>query len=428
MSSAPLRVAVLGAGTVGREVIRALLERPEIADPPGGGPGLRLIGVAVRDPAKAIADGIPAELVADAPAHLVASPETDIIVELMGGDEPARTLVAAALGAGKAVVTANKHVLAYHGAELEAAARRSGTALRFEAAVGGGIPILGPIAADLAANRVTRVRGIVNGTTNFIVSAMSDGGEDFDSVLRRAQALGYAEADPSGDIEGHDAVNKVVILARLAYGIWIDPPAITVRPPSLRAHGAPGISGVTADAIAGAAALGLSLRLVATAERPDPGGPVRASVVPTALPSDSPMGATHGVRNRIEVTAEPVGVVGFDGPGAGGRATSSAVLGDLLALARDLGSTWAARPAADRLPDAAVVDGFGDSRAWYVFLPGMRPGGAIDEVGQACAERPGGLAVISRPMPIGTLRQLVTAALEPGVAARADVACYPVEA
>jgi len=424
VSSAPLQVAVLGAGTVGREVVRALLGRPEISDPPGGGPGLRLVGVAVRDSAKAVAAGIPSDLVSDTPAHLVASPETDVIVELMGGDEPARTLISAALGVGKAVVTANKHVLAYHGAELEAAARQSGAALRFEAAVGGGIPVLGPIAVDLAANRVTMVRGIVNGTTNFILSAMSDGARSYEAALREAQALGYAEVDPSGDIEGDDAVNKLVILARLAYGIWIDPSEVAVRPPGLHGPGAPGISGITSDAVAGAAALGLALRLVATAERIDPTGSIRASVVPTALPADTPLGATHGVLNRIEITAEPVGVVGFDGPGAGGPATSSAVLGDLLAVARDLGSTWATRPAATRLTDASVVDGFDAERAWYVFLPGTRPGGGLDEIGQACAERPTGLALLTRPMALDLLRQRVQAAVEPAV----DVAFYPAEA
>ena len=164
----------------------------------------------------------------DAPAHLVADDRIDVIVELMGGDEPAHTLIAAALSMGKSVVTANKHVIAHHGPELEAIARRTGAALRFEAAVGGGIPILGPLAGDLAADRVERVRGIVNGTTNFILTAMTDETAplDYDAALAEAQRLGYAEADPSGDVEGHDAANKLVILARLAFDRWLDPAAI----------------------------------------------------------------------------------------------------------------------------------------------------------------------------------------------------------
>ena len=224
MSGARLRIGVLGAGTVGREVVRALLERPDDLQPSDGA-ALELTAVAVRDPGRATAAGVPAELLSDAPAHLVADDEIDVIVELMGGDEPAHTLIAAALAMGKSVVTANKHVIAHHGPELETIARRTGASLRFEAAVGGGIPVLGPLATDLAANRVERVRGIVNGTTNFILSAMTavDDPLDFEAALAEAQRLGYAEADPSGDIEGHDAVNKLVILARLAFDQWLDP-------------------------------------------------------------------------------------------------------------------------------------------------------------------------------------------------------------
>ena len=209
MSRAPLRVAVLGAGTVGAEVACALLDDAGATRSIAGTP-LILTGVAVRDVARAVARGIPAELVSDAPAHLVADDEADIIVECMGGDEPAHTLIAAALSMGKSVVTANKHVIAHHGPDLEAIARRTGAALRFEAAVGGGIPVLGPLAADLAADRVQRVRGIVNGTTNYILTAMTDPDDplDYATALAGAQRLGYAEADPSGDVEGLDAVTS----------------------------------------------------------------------------------------------------------------------------------------------------------------------------------------------------------------------------
>ncbi len=244
MTAVPLRVAILGAGNVGREVVRAFADRPERLQPDGGA-RLELVGIAVRDVDAARRRGLPPELLTDAPAHLVADPDTDVIVELMGGDEPARTLIAAALAAGKAVVTANKHVIAHHGPELEAAARRAGTALRFEAAVGGGIPVLGPL-AELAANRVTAVRGIVNGTTNYILSAMTDEGCGYDEALAAAQAAGYAEADPAGDVEGHDAVNKLVILARLAFGSWLDPADVTSTGGSDGPGGGrPGISGVT---------------------------------------------------------------------------------------------------------------------------------------------------------------------------------------
>jgi len=346
MSDARLRVAVLGAGTVGREVVRALLERPDGLKPSDGA-SLDVTAVAVRDVTGALAGGLPSALVSDAPAHLVADDDVDVVVELMGGDEPAHTLIAAALSMGKAVVTANKHVIAHHGAELEAIARRTGAALRFEAAVGGGIPILGPLAADLAANRISRVRGIVNGTTNFILSAMTDEADplDYAAALAEAQRLGYAEADPAGDIEGLDAANKLVILARLAFDRWLDPAAIPTRPDGADGPAGPGITTVSLADQDDARAAGRIIRLLATASVDAEGG-LAAAVLPTALPRDSALGRTAGVRNRIEIDATPVGRIGFDGPGAGGAATSSAVLGDLIAIARGAGSTWGPRPAA----------------------------------------------------------------------------------
>lgn len=343
--TAPLRVAVLGAGTVGREVVRAFLERPESLGVAGGAP-LHLTGVAVRDMVRAVAGGIPESLLTDAPAHLVASPDTDVVVELMGGDEPARTLIAAALAAGKAVVTANKHVLARHGAELEAIARRTGAALRFEAAVGGGIPVLGPMALDLAANRFEAVRGIVNGTTNFILTAMAADGRGYADILADAQRAGYAEADPRGDVEGDDSANKLVVLARLAFGRWLDVGSIRRAPQLVTGSpGRPGITGVTMADIAAAAARGFAIRLIASAGRSDD-GVVSAAVLPSAVALDTPLGRTDGVLNLIEVDAVPVGRVAFAGPGAGGPATSSAVLGDIMAVARGAGSTWAGLAAA----------------------------------------------------------------------------------
>jgi homoserine dehydrogenase len=351
MTTAPLRVAVLGAGTVGREVIRAFEEWPDRLAIDGGR-RLELVGIAVRDVDAARRRGLPAALLTDAPAHLVADPDTDVVVELMGGAEPAHTLVAAALGAGKAVVTANKHVIAHHGPELEATARRSGASLRFEAAVGGGIPVLGPLAADLAANHVTAVRGIVNGTTNYILTAMTDERRGYDEVLAAAQAAGYAEADPAGDVEGHDAVNKLVILARLAFGSWIDPSDVsTVGLAGSPGGGRPGITGVTPDDIEAAAADGYVIKLIASARRSGDG--IDAAVWPTLVARDSALGRTAGVLNRIEIDAEPVGTVAFAGPGAGGAATSSAVLGDLLAVAREAGSSWAGLPIAGRLAPLA---------------------------------------------------------------------------
>jgi homoserine dehydrogenase len=197
--------------------------------------------------------------------------------------------------------------------------------------------------------------GIVNGTTNFILSSMADETAplDFAEALAEAQRLGYAERDPSGDIEGLDAVNKLVILARLAFDRWLDPGAIGTRPEGIDGPAGPGISTVSRADQAEAREAGRVIRLVGTASS-DTGGGLRAAVLPTALPLDSALGRTAGVRNRIEIDATPVGRIGFDGPGAGGGATSSAVLGDLIAVARGAGSTWGPRPEASPPSGGAV--------------------------------------------------------------------------
>ena len=427
---APLRVAVLGAGTVGREVVRGLLDDADRLAAVSGR-RLDLAGVACRDLDRARGSGIPGELLTDAPAHLVADPGIDVVVELLGGDEPARTLIAAALGAGRPVVTANKHVIAHHGPMLEATARRSGAALRFEASVGGGIPILGTIAEGLAADRPTRVRGIVNGTTNHILTAMAEAGRPYGDVLAEAQALGYAEADPAGDVEGDDAVNKLVILARLAFGGWIDPSTVERRPSTVLGTGRPGITGVSDRELDAAAALGLSLRLLATAiVRPSraPGddasdGPT-ATVLPTAVRATGEFGRTCGVTNRIEVAAEPLGVVALSGPGAGGPATASAVLGDLVAIARGGGSTWAGLPAAGPAsPSEGAVTG---PRRWFAFVPGpsVTRSAAVDGSSDlTTAVRPDGLGVLTTTLELEAAR----ARIRPLLAMNVDATLYPVD-
>ncbi len=418
-----LRIAVLGAGTVGSAVVRVLVERAASLRPADGA-GLELGGVVARDMSRAAARGVPVDLLTDAPAHLVAAADTDIIVELMGGEEPARTLIAAALGSGKAVVTANKLVLARHGPELEEIARRTGAPLRFEAAVGGGIPVLTPLAESLAGNVIQRVRGVVNGTTNFILTAMAEEGLPYEDALDDAQARGYAEADPRGDVEGDDAVYKLVILARLAFGTWLDPDAITRRPPTVRGEGAPGITGVTDAEIEGAEALGFSMRLIASAVRAVDGG-IAASVLPTAVPSASPFGWTTGVTNRIEIDGEPIGTIRIAGPGAGGDATASAILGDLIAIARGGGSSWGGlAPASGSSGETlAALPGTVHARDWYTFLTGIDTealSSALPDV--AAVDFPGGVALHLD----GLLLDEARAALEPLLPAEADATLYPI--
>jgi homoserine dehydrogenase len=427
MSEPALRTAVLGAGTVGREVVRGIVEHADRLTATDGRP-VELAGIAVRDLDRARVSGVPEGLLTDAPAHLVAAPDTDLIVELMGGDEPAHTLVAAALLAGKSVVTANKHVIAHHGPELETLARRTGAALRFEAAVGGGIPILSPIATDLAVNELVRVRGIVNGTTNYILTEMSQQGRSYGEVLADAQALGYAEADPSGDVEGEDAVNKIVILARLAFGVWLDPDSVIRRPPTARGTGLPGITGITDDEVEGAEALGLTIKLLASASRGRPGDRIVAWVQPTAVPSNSPFGWTDGVTNRIEVEGQPIGLVRFAGPGAGGGPTSSAVLADILAIARGGTSTWEGLAAADAGPagtgSVAADPGHDEPRRWYAYVPPVLTDSlptALDEA--AACEFESGIAIRSERVTLDEARAAFSAILPPGV----DATLYPVD-
>ncbi len=420
----PLRVAVLGAGSVGREVVRGLLERGARMVAAAGGP-LAVSGIAVRDVARAVGRGLPEDLLTDAPAHLVASPGTDLVVELMGGEEPAFTLISASLAAGKPVVTANKHVIAHHGPELEALARRTGAALRFEAAVGGGIPILGPLATDLAANEIRRVRGIVNGTTNFLLTLMSEEGRPYKDAIEEAQALGYAEADPTGDVEGDDAVNKLVILARLAFGEWLDPASILRCPPTVRGMGRPGITGIRDEEIEGAEALGLTMRLIASAARLED-DEIAATVLPTCVPANSPFGWTTGVTNRIEVEGDPIGTIRIAGPGAGGRETSSAVLADVLAIARGQGSTWAGLPpaAASAVDHIPADPGLSAARHWFAYLPALEIGEgplptALDEA--AAVEFPDGTAIRSEHVTLEEARAAFSAILPPD----ADVTLYP---
>jgi homoserine dehydrogenase len=431
----PVRVAILGAGTVGAEVARGFLRNPDRQIGPARGRMLELVAIADMNVQGAVDHGMPRELMAPDAFEVARRADVDVVVELLGGDEPARSLIAEALGAGKPVVTANKHVLAHHGLQLEAIARAAGAALRYEAAVCGGTPVLDPIARDLAANQIRRVRGIVNGSTNFILTEMMQAKRSYEEVLAAAQAQGYVERDPSADVEGHDAANKLAVLTRLAFGAWPRVDSIIASPPSLRGNGKPGITGVSANDIAGAVALGLAIRLVATVSAPgtaEPAFGLAGSVMTSAVPVATPLGRTDGVLNRLEVDADPVGRVSFEGPGAGGAATSSAVLADLLEVVRSGLSTWADLPPA--APQLVTLADDRDTvrRPWYVCLPGVLP----EEVPGRLAEEIAGpppssvprhrsrawVAIRTRPVPLAEVRE----AIESLIAPDRDVPIYPI--
>ncbi|GAA1499164.1 homoserine dehydrogenase [Paeniglutamicibacter kerguelensis] len=314
-----LKVALLGCGNVGAQVARILLEDASVlADRAGA--KLELTGIAVRNVATQRDGQIPAELFTTDSAALV--DDADIVIELLGGLEPAGELIGRALSRGASVITGNKALLAARGAELSALAFANDAQLRYEAAVAGAIPILRPISDSLSGDRITKVMGIVNGTTNFILDAMDTTGAQFDDVLAEAQALGYAEADPTADVEGHDAAAKAAILASLAFHTDF----------ALENVYCEGISKITAGDVAAAKDAGMVIKLLAIAERGENGIGVR--VHPTLLPRTHPLAAVHGAFNAVFVEAENAGELMFYGRGAGGSPTASAVLGDTVAVAR----------------------------------------------------------------------------------------------
>ena len=316
----PIRVGLLGAGSVGSQVARLLIEnQAELAKRVGA--ELKLTGIAVRNLNSKRDAELPAELfTTDAESVILGS---DIVIELVGGIEPAKTWVMQALNAGADVVTANKALIAAHGPELFELADQLGAQLYVEAAVAGAIPIIRPLRESLAGDRIDRVMGIVNGTTNFILDRMESTGADFDEALAEATALGYAEADPTADIEGYDAASKAAILASLAFHSEVAVEKVHRE----------GITSVTAMQIETARQAGYAVKLLAICERVSEGGLV-ARVHPTLIPLEHPLAAVRGAYNAVFVEAQSAGRMMFYGAGAGGPETASAVLGDLVSAAK----------------------------------------------------------------------------------------------
>ena len=317
-----MRVALLGCGTVGAEVVRLLHTSRDDFEARVGAP-LELAGIAVRRLGRARDLPVPDELFTTDAQGLVARDDVDLVIEVIGGIEPARTLILSALKAGKSVVTANKALLAEDGATLHAAAVEGGADLYYEASVAGAIPLLRPLRESLAGDQITRVTGIVNGTTNFILTRMDEQGSGFADALDEATALGYAEADPTADVEGFDAAAKAAILAGLAF--HTDVVAGDVH--------REGITEVTAADVASAKAMGSVVKLLAIAEKD--GDAVSVRVHPAMIPLSHPLASVREAYNAVFVEAASAGRLMFYGPGAGGSPTASAVLGDLVAVARN---------------------------------------------------------------------------------------------
>ena len=322
--SAPLRVALLGCGTVGTEVVR-LLDRHSADLAARVGAPLELAGVAVRRPQRVRDLPVDPALFTDDAAGLVARHDVDLVIEVVGGIEPARSWLLRALTSGKSVVTANKSLLAEDGASLHDAAATAGTDLYYEASVAGAIPLLRPLRESLVGDRVHRVIGIVNGTTNFILDRMDTSGAGFAEALEEATALGYAEADPTADIDGFDAAAKAAILAGLAFHTRVTAADVHRE----------GISGVTVADMASAREMGCTVKLLAIAERSATETGVSVRVHPAMIPRSHPLAGVREAYNAVFVEAEAAGSLMFYGRGAGGAPTASAVLGDLVAAGRN---------------------------------------------------------------------------------------------
>ena len=379
-SPAPLRIALAGLGTVGAGVIKLLDANGDLIARRAGRP-IEIVAVSARDRAKDRGVDIGRFAWIDDTAALAHHPETDVVVELIGGsDGPALTLSRATLGGGKGLVTANKAMMAHHGLELAKAAESAGAALKFEAAVAGGVPVIKGLREGAAANQIARVYGILNGTCNFILSKMEAEGRDFDEVLAEAQALGFAEADPGFDIDGVDASHKLAILASLAFG----------TKPAFADVATSGIRHILAADIAEAATLGYRVRLVGVAEANSHGlfQRVHAHLVPVS----HPLAHVSGALNAVVAEGNFVGRLLFQGAGAGDGPTASAVVADLIDIARGEFGPPYAMPAASLSALAPADSGARHGRAYLRFLVADKVG-VLAEI--AAAMRDAGVSIES---------------------------------
>jgi homoserine dehydrogenase len=333
--AAPLKVGLAGLGTVGATVVR-LIERQRDALAARCGRPIEVVAVTARSKAKDRGIDLKRLRWADDPVALARDPGIDVFVELIGGEgDPAKGAIEAALAAGKSVVTANKALLARHGVALAALAERHHVALNFEAAVGGAIPIIKTLREGLAGNALVRVYGILNGTCNYILTRMEQDELTFAECLKDAQRLGYAEADPSFDVDGHDTAQKLAILASLSFGIKVDPDAVYVE----------GISTITPEDLEAADELGYRIKLLGVAVATQAG--IEQRVHPTMVPKDSAIAQVMGVTNAVTIDPDAINEITLVGPGAGGEATASAVVSDIGDIARGVRTPPFGRPSAN---------------------------------------------------------------------------------
>jgi homoserine dehydrogenase len=364
-----VRVALLGCGNVGGALAEILLTR---ADDVAARTGIRLelVGIAVADAGKPRPEAVDRALIGTDAAALVERDDVDVVVELIGGLHPAHELIDSALRRGKPVVTGNKALLATAGAELAQVAADAGVDLLYEAAVAGAIPVIRPLRESLAGEQILRVMGIVNGTTNYILTRMEEDGDDYDDVLREAQELGLAERDPTADVEGHDAAAKAAILASLAFGSDVVDSDVHRE----------GISTISAADVAYASKLGYSVKLLAIAELVEGGPEISVRVHPAMVPKAHPLASVRGAFNAVFVEGAVSGELMLYGRGAGGGPTASAMLGDLVDASRNL-LAGAPAPAPNRA-SASVRDQSDMRAAFYLSMD--------------VADRPGVLAAVAK--------------------------------
>lgn len=365
----PLRLGIAGLGTVGTGLIRIVQENGNLLHARASRP-IEIVAVSARSRARNRGVDISGYAWEDDPVALARREDVDIVVELMGGEDgPAKALTEAAIAAGKDVVTANKALLAMHGQALAEAAEAKGVSLRFEAAVAGGIPVIKALSEGLAGNTITRVRGVMNGTCNYILTRMEDAGLPYDTVFEEANQLGYLEADPTLDVGGIDAAHKLTLLSAIAFGVK----------PNFNAVDIEGIEKVTIDDIRAASDMGLRIKLLGVARITGRG--LEQSMSPCLVPADSPLGQLSGGTNMVVIEGDAVGQIVLRGAGAGEGPTASAVIGDVIDIARGFRMPVFGQPAATLIK--AVSAKATASKPWYLRMTLIDKPGALAKVAEA---------------------------------------------